>query len=348
MHIEITQVLQRKLERRIERLKNCDIRFMLSAIKQFFLFLENEPLLKGILINIEMENSLSKNGTNQHKYQDLVDINKENELINIAFWELRNFANRKYGQDLFSMAENLGFRSSSARNSDIRSQARDFVFITLIQPFCDYLIEQIDNQSSILSFTYRYKHRSEWFYSEKLRQIADEEKSKKESGEKKRAEIEEKLALDLYSYLYDEGINFHIAPSSITGKIDLIEEGKSRLLEGQKDSSHRLLADAKVFDGENRNCNYIGKGFWQILRYCKKYNELFGYLIIYNISDGELEFELENTINGLPIYEYYGKTIIFIVIDINKTQADSQAGKAKVYKIQERHILEEKDSAENE
>lgn len=76
-------------------------------------------------------------------------------------------------------------------------------------------------------------------------------------------------------------------------------------------------------------------------------NEFFGYLIIYNISDGELEFEFKNTMNGLPIYEYYRRTIIFIVIDINKTQADSKAGKTKVYTVKEKHLSDEKELFED-
>jgi hypothetical protein len=195
-----------------------------------------------------------------------------------------------------------------------------------------------------LSFILRYKHRSEWFNSDRLRKITDDEEAKKESGEKKRAEIEDCLALDLYAFLYDEGLDFYITPLSAKGRIDLIEADKRPLLEGQTNPSHRLLADAKVFDGKNRDCSYIGKGFGQILSYCKKYNEPYGYLIIYNISDKDLEFELPNTMNGIPIYEHYGKTIVFIVIDINKSKFDSTVGKAKFYTVKESHLLEGKES----
>lgn len=332
MNFEITQSLQRKLERRIERLRTIDGRFLSSAMKQFFYFLETEPILQGILNKKEIEISLSENTKKFYGWEDLSKIEDENELIKMLIVELKNLADKNYGLDTGRIAENFGCHATDP------NKLREFIFATIIQPFCDYFIEQLDNQSAILGFILRYKHRSEWFHSDKLRKIADDELERKQSGEKKRAVIEDCLATDFYAYLYDEGLDFHIEPSSITGKIDLIEGGKRPLLEGQKNSSHRLLADAKVFDSDNRDAGYIGKGFGQILRYCKKYDEPFGYLIIYNISEGELEFDLPNTINGIPIYEHYGKTIVFIVIDINKSKADSTVGKAKTYIVKEKHL----------
>ncbi|MBX7173579.1 MAG: hypothetical protein K1X72_21605 [Pyrinomonadaceae bacterium] len=54
-----------------------------------------------------------------------------------------------------------------------------------------------------------------------------------------------------------------------------------------------------------------------------------------------MEFDLENTLNGNPIYKHFGKTIVFIVIDINKTKADSTLGKADFYKVTETDLLKE-------
>ncbi|MBX7174152.1 MAG: hypothetical protein K1X72_24480 [Pyrinomonadaceae bacterium] len=271
MNFEINQSLQQKLERRIERLKNVDGRYLSSSMKQFFNFLNNEPILEGILSALEIEMSLNENTKSFHNWEDMKSLNNENELLKLSLIELQNLANSNYGLSLSGIASNFGFESPN--NLD---KSREFIFLQLIKPFCDYIIEQLSNQQTVLSFIQRYKHRSEWFRQSELKKIHDDEMKKKQDGEKKRAFVEDRLASDLYSYLYDEGINFHISPSSITGRIDLIEEGKRPLLEAQSASSHRLLADAKVFDGEARNASYLGKGFGQIISYCKKYNESFG------------------------------------------------------------------------
>lgn len=346
MNNQITQNLRYKLERRVIRLRAVDFGAFQQTLQEFWNFFDNEQILFEIKEHL-LNQFPNVNETVIKMFQSNMfpEVSSVEESAAISCEVLHQILTAKsQGRGfLNTISQRYMPREISMSEPQRKRDQRNLkVFMDLyLEPFYIYVDEQIDNQKAILNFILRYKHRSEWFHSERLLKIANDEKAKRESGEKKRAEIEDRLATDLYSYLYDEGINFHIAPSSITGKIDLIEE-KRPLLEGQEDSSHRLLADAKVFDGKNRNCSYIGKGFGQILRYCKKYNEFFGYLIIYNISDGELEFELESTINRLPIYAYYGKTIVFIVIDINKTQADSLGGNAKTYKIEEKHLLEEK------
>jgi hypothetical protein len=143
----------------------------------------------------------------------------------------------------------------------------------------------------------RYKHRSEWFFRQELYNLIQVERQ----GEKK-------LALDLYSYLYDQGIEFHIEPSSISGEIDLIAA------QGSKDP---LLLDAKIFDGDSRGKQYIRKAFQQIYTYSCQYDEPFGYLMIYKITEKDLHFALPLTrFSDLPVVTYNYKTIFLIVVDI--------------------------------
>jgi len=58
------------------------------------------------------------------------------------------------------------------------------------------------------------------------------------SGRKIRDEEKNCWAYDLYEYLHDQGIQFHIEPESASGRVDLIsaQSGKDR-----------LMADAKNF-----------------------------------------------------------------------------------------------------
>jgi hypothetical protein len=117
---------------------------------------------------------------------------------------------------------------------------------------------------------------------------------------------EKLLALDLYEYLHDQGINFMIEPSSLQGEIDLI---------AAQGSNDPLLADTKIFDATSRGKPYIRKGFNQIYTYTQQYNEPFGYLIIFKTVETDLRFVLSVTGN-VPMVMHNHKTLFLITIDI--------------------------------
>jgi hypothetical protein len=121
----------------------------------------------------------------------------------------------------------------------------------------------------------RYKHRCEWFYKEELLKVTEDSRR-----------AEKQLALNLYSYLHDQGLNFHIEPSSISGEIDLI---------ASQGSSDPLLADAKVFHDKT----YLRKAFNQIYTYTQQYNEPCGYLIIFRVTDRDLNFAVSQKLHGV-------------------------------------------------
>ena len=77
-----------------------------------------------------------------------------------------------------------------------------------------YVDEHLDDQQAILYFLRRYKHRCEWFHAERLRQAVRHDTHK---GEKT-------LALDLYEYMHDQGIDFHIEPHSTSGIPDFVAD----------------------------------------------------------------------------------------------------------------------------
>lgn len=127
----------------------------------------------------------------------------------------------------------------------------------------------------------RYKHRTEWFHREYLWELAHSGRS-----------AERNLALELYAYLYDQGIDFNIETESIRGRIDLI---------AAQYSSDPLLLDVKVFDGESRDKHYICKAFRQIYTYTQHFNEPFGYLVIFDIAENELRFSLQQSLSNVPV-----------------------------------------------
>ncbi|MBI4810370.1 MAG: hypothetical protein HY800_02800, partial [Ignavibacteriales bacterium] len=166
-----------------------------------------------------------------------------------------------------------------------------------LEPFYEYIDEALDDQRAMLNLLYRYKQRSKWFHRTRLWELSQSETKKSEKS----------LALDLYSYLYDQGIDFTIEPSSITGEIDLIAA------QGSEDP---LLVDTKIFDAVDRSKSYIRKGFNQIYTYTQQYNEPFGYLVIFKITDRDLRFSLSEQSRNIPVIIHNHKTIFLITIDI--------------------------------
>jgi hypothetical protein len=90
MNFEITQSLERKFQRRVERLRHVDGRFLFSAMKQFFSFLETEPMLSGIFEEINSQFPLPENfGFDSLTSNDLNNVKNEKELMTLSFKALK-------------------------------------------------------------------------------------------------------------------------------------------------------------------------------------------------------------------------------------------------------------------
>ena len=188
-----------------------------------------------------------------------------------------------------------------------------------MEPFYEYVDEKLDDQQAMLTLLRRYKHRCEWFHRKRLGDLIQDQRA-----------AEKLLALDLYSYLYDQGIDFSIEPCSITGEIDLISA---------QNTKDPLLADTKIFDGDSRGKTYIRKGVNQIYTYCQQYNEPFGYLIIYKITEKDLCFSLKFSRN-IPLIIHNHKTIFLITIDIySHNKPVSQRPPIKAIEITEEELI---------
>jgi len=149
---------------------------------------------------------------------------------------------------------------------------------------------------------------------------------------------ETSLALDLYSYLHDQGINFNIEPSSLTGEVDLI---------AAQGSSDPLLADVKVFDAMNRGKAYIRKAFNQIYTYTQQYNEPSGYLIIFKVTERDLRFSLSSPSRDFPLVIYNHKTILLMTIDIYPhAKPVSQRDPLTVVEVAEEELIHAVEEAE--
>ena len=201
------------------------------------------------------------------------------------------------------------------------SEALETFRDVFLEPFYEYLDESLDDQRAMLALLFRYKHRCEWFHRERLWNMIQQDSRR----------AEKLLALDLYEYLHNQGIDFNIESSSLTGEIDLI---------AAQGSDDPLLLDTKIFDADSRGKNYICKGFNQIYTYTQQYNEPFGYLIIYRIAEADLRFSLSTISRNIPIVIHNHKSLFLITIDIYPhAKPVSQREPLKVVEITESELI---------
>jgi hypothetical protein len=132
-----------------------------------------------------------------------------------------------------------------------------------LHPLYEYIDEHVDDRSYVLYALTRYKQACEWFGRKRLFDLwqADTQRG------------EHLLAMDLYEYLHQCGIDFHIEPFSASGEADMVSL--------QTGSDEPLIADVKIFNPDkSKGAPYLIKGFHQLYRYTCDYNEPVGYLII--------------------------------------------------------------------
>jgi len=325
MGIRSFQNLRDKLWKRFERLSHAQIDLYIYGLEDLWRFINDQPIIQGIIEDLTHRFPEAQNKANEFTNREM-DFKKifgvgEDKFIPFLYFLLKECVSSR---DAYSKIREK-FRHLE------RDQYKLKVFnSSLIEPLIAYIDEHLNDSRAILSLLRRYKHRCEWFQREDL---FDSQESKPEKAEKN-------LTLDLYEYLYEQGLEFQIEPDAIIGKPDLI---------AAQNTKDPLVADAKIFDGDKRHKSYLAKGFGQIYRYTEQYNEPFGYLIIFKICQNDLSFSLTNQTQYTPYIIHNNKTIFLITIDIypHKEPA-SKRGKLKTYDITEKYLVEYLESEENE
>lgn len=292
MNAEYIQNLRYKLQKRVRRLNSMEFHVFHFSLKQFWGFLKDYPILLSILEHLEHRCPSSESEADKivNESQTLVF---DSELENAA---VSYFVVKKCVESDSQMVE-VDIGRTYSHESKHNDSLEHFKSLFL-EPLYEYLDEQIDDQRAILALLKRYKHKCEWFQREHLFKLWESDTKR---GEKH-------LTLHLYEYLHDQGLDFVIEPSSVSGEVDLIAAQKTE---------DPLIADAKIFNPEKgKGTIYIAKGFNQIYLYTLDYNEQFGYLIIYNTSGKDLRFTLANQEQSTPFLVHNNKTVFIITIDI--------------------------------
>lgn len=322
MNKDYLQNIRYKLQKRVRSLKSTNQRMYYFALSRFWNFLMEQELIRSILIDLEKRHPEVSNDAD-------VYCNVNNQNYNVPETELENsalcyFIIKKLMFLDYSDCENLipkiGFKF--IREIDFEkgfTAFNDYVVDSLYE----YIDENIDDQRAILNYIVRYKHKCEWFKSKELFSIWNNNLNKGEHF----------LQRDLYEYLFDQGIDLYIEPTSASGEIDLIEN---------QQNDNRLLAEVKIFNPEkSRGKNYIAKGFRQLYDYTLNYNESFGYLIIFKTCDIDLSFSLKTEDRFINYINHNNKIIFFVMIDIfDYEKSASKRGKLKTEVVTEDYLIE--------
>lgn len=327
MNAEYIQSLRYKLQKRVRRLNSTDYKVFHFSLKQFWGFLKSYSIFVGILEDLErrypsMEAEAEKIVNN---HQVLI-FDNEQENAAASYFVIKKCVE----SDDQKVEVNVGDCYSHEKNyNDILESFKSL----FLEPFYEYLDEQIDDQKAILALLRRYKHKCEWFQRDNLFMLWE---SNTKIGEKL-------LACDLYEYLHDQGLDFIIEPFSVSGEADMVKT---------QESDEPLIADVKIFNpGKSKGKSYISKGFNQVYLYTLDYNEPFGYLIIFNTSGKDLRFALAEKEQSTPFIIHNNKTIFLITIDIFPYDTPaSKRGKLSTVEITEAELIkvvEEKKSGRN-
>ncbi len=293
MQDAFVQAIRYKLQKRVRRLNSADYPHFPMLLRVFFHFFESSPILSGVRDELmaRVAGDRVSETIDRILNGEMLHGNNEAESAAMGYLLLKKIAEQPEENWVFKIGMKYCL---STKRSDHLEVVRD----VFLEPFYEYVDEHIDDQQAILYFLRRYKHRSEWFDADRLRQAVMDQTKKGE----------EILALDLYEYLHDQGIDFHIEPQSASGIPDFVADQVGR---------QRVIADTKLFWPErSKGKSYIISGFNQVYTYACDYNEPCAYLVIYMMCSEGLNFLVPASESMFPYMSLNNKTIFFVVVDI--------------------------------
>lgn len=322
MNQDISSKLKTKLKKRVLRLLDYNVQFTFHDVhKELWFFVKKTPILNSICKTIEIKHSdiqLEINNFFKIDSSENLNLFKESHHNEELYAVHAYFITQQAIQDNQDPYIEITIGQNINSETNDRKLALNKFKQEIIEPLFEYIKEQLDDQKITIDLIRRYKQKSEWFNRQKLYKIWDENSKK---GEKL-------LALNLYEYLFDCGLEFDIEPWSINGEPDLVVAQKS----------DPLIADAKIFKGDK---SYIIKGFNQVYTYTLTYNQPFGYLIIYKTCEKDLRFSLNNQTQSTQFITCNNKTIFITVIDIFNYEATaSQRKPVKPIEITEQDLID--------
>ena len=299
--------LRVRLQERRIRLYKTDFRTYDAELRYFLQFLDDNTYIRSLLATLETNTSVDFEqwATELSDMREVQFPQSEEGRAKVCYGILK----RCVGDDHDDNTLNWAHLFSSERKFD--AMLRDLT-AAVVDPFVNFLHDQIDDGGNVLYLIERFKLKAEWFRRKELYLLYQEDTSVGEAS----------LDQELRANLFEGGIDYPFSqPSSPSGKADIVA-----LL----DSDDPLVLEVKVFDPDrSKDKSHLRQGFHQVLRYANDYNQSLGYLVIFNCSDRQLAISQEEASGAEfpPRITYAGKTFFVISIDIHPDTASASREK---------------------
>jgi hypothetical protein len=309
--------LRVKLRTRRSRIASCGFEDFLPLTKQFYAFLDGNPILRAMIAELLARNQKTVVEVENADPNVRVYGETGEESATIGYLNWRAFSSQNIEH---------GFYSHGLHSDDF-SEAAGVYKDWYVEPLFDYLDETLDDSNIILAMLIRYKQKVEWYRRTEVLELYEGDTSKGEKNVKQH----------MFEFLFDQGLPFHVEPATASGEPDVVS---------LHDSEHHFIGEVKIFDAESRARSSVKKAFYQAYRYCLDYNEPLAYLIVFNVSKRQLRVEIPSDLDGVPRFEYNHKTIFLIVIDIHEHEGTaSTLGVAETVTITLAELVHEVEEA---
>lgn len=193
----------------------------------------------------------------------------------------------------------------------------------LIAPIIYFLHDRLEKSNSTIYLLEKYKKRTEWFTKQIL--VSQYRQATKS--------YEQIFEDDLRLFLFDQGIDYPFStPKSNSGRADIV---------GAIDTNDPLIIEVKFLDKERGyGKTKVRDGFNQIVKYTNDYNKDFGYLVIFNLDNIEVDFKLSDSKKIFPPMLTFGnRTYFLIVINLYSGETASKQGQVESMEITEDDLV---------
>lgn len=297
------QRLRFQLQKRYRRLNSCGYLLFHSGLVQYWNYLQSQPLTSCVLARLEAETPKYEAAVEALvKRHEIEEFDDERKHIAFVYRVIQHCIGQPLGNGVGPEVMIAHSLCHEKRHDDALNSFRE----VFLEPFYELLDDALDQQGAALSLLIKYKRKVEWFEREAVASSAEGD--------------ERTLARHLYSYLFDQGLDFQIEPQSVSGEADLV--------------ASNLVLDAKVFDGSRRNVSCLANGVHQVHTYARDFNQDAGYLVVFKTCPENIDFEFATGGQLVPYVVAGGKTIYILVVDICAYDASaSKRGALKVHSI---------------
>lgn len=191
-------------------------------------------------------------------------------------------------EEILKLVTHYTESSSSDKNENLNRFFHHF-----LAPILEDVKEKLNQKQFIIHSLVKFKKKYEWFNKEILNETYIQDTKKGELNLKKL----------LYQHLFENNIEFTIEPTSASGEIDFLIE---------QIGENRIGCEVKIFKEDK---NTIKNGIRnQLISYLIDHNLSTGYLIVFNLSNNVLRFNLQSHLEQCYI-EIENKRIYIITIN---------------------------------